>query len=91
MTRMEARLKDHEELDEWMREREETNRSLALSVALMTGRKVSVSKIAHLRRGARAYCPPADAKAIEKVLKLKHGQLFVREVIGGSEAVRRTA
>lgn len=88
---MECRLRSHEELDDWMRDRRETNATLAMKVHQKTRQYVSVATIAHLRRGARSYCTPERARAIEDVLSVKRGDLFLRRVIDDSQAVGRTA
>lgn len=71
-------------LDQYMRFRNQTNRSLAAEV------KRSPALIAHLRRGARAYCEPAVAVAIEKALNAPPGSLFLPEVHGALPHARRS-
>lgn len=83
--RLATKLKSADLLDDYMVDREETNRSLAPKVG------VSPATISHLRRGARTYCRLDVAKAIEKKLNAPPGSLFLREVIGGSQAVGRSA
>lgn len=78
-----VRLISAQALDQWMRFREETNRSLADKV----GR--SPSLIAHLRRGARSYCDPKLGPLIEKKLDAPRGSLFLPEVIVGSASSNR--
>ncbi|ETD31506.1 hypothetical protein W823_19105 [Williamsia sp. D3] len=68
--RLLVKLISHQVLDQYMVFREESNRSLAEKVG------VSVSVIAHLRRGARTYCKPAVGPKIEKVLNAPPGSLF---------------
>ncbi|MEU3476416.1 hypothetical protein [Rhodococcus sp. NPDC006774] len=85
------KLKSRDELNDWMLDRGETNSSLAMQVHIKTRQKCSVALIAHLRRGARTYCTPERARAIEDVLTVRRGDLFLREVIDGSQAVGRSA
>lgn len=73
-------------LDQYMKFRNETNRSLASKI------KKSPALVAHLRRGARSYCAPDVGPAIERALNAPPGSLFVAEVHGASASgTRRTA
>lgn len=62
-------------LDQYMKFRGETNRSLAIKVGK------SPALIAHLRRRARSYCDPEVGPKIEKTLNAPPGSLFLAEVI----------
>jgi hypothetical protein len=70
-------------LDQYMKFRGETNRSLAEKI------NKSPALIAHLRRGARTYCAPTVGPAIERALNAPPGSLFVAEMHGASEYARR--
>lgn len=73
-------------LDQYMKFRQETNRSLAGKV------KRSPALIAHLRRGARSYCDPKLGPLIEQALNAPPGSLFFAEVHATSGcATQRTA
>ncbi|MEV5360989.1 hypothetical protein AB0K45_11785 [Micrococcus luteus] len=65
-----------EVMDQYMRFRGETNRSLATKIGK------SPALVAHLRRGARNYCAPEVGPRIEKALNAPPGSLFLAEVHG---------
>ena len=73
--RLLVKLISPEVLDQYMRFRTETNRSLAAKIGKST------SLVAHLRRGARSYCAPDVGPKIEKALNAPPGSLFLAEVI----------
>lgn len=72
-------------LDQYMKFRGETNRSLAEKIGK------SAALIAHLRRGARTYCDPKVGPAIERALNAPPGSLFVAEVHGASGYAKQSA
>lgn len=81
--RLVVRLISADALDQWMRFRGESNRSLADKVGK------SPALIAHLRRGARTYCDSKLGPLIEKKLDVPRGSLFLPEMIVGSQSSNR--
>lgn len=83
--RLWVRLINRQVLDDYMRFRGETNRSLATK----TGGAARHGIIGHLRSGHRSTCSPETAKAIERALNAPPGSLFAPEVANGSEGSGR--
>ena len=81
--RVVVRLISAKALDQYMKFRGESNRSLATKVGK------SHSLIAHLRRGARTYCDESLAPKIEKVLNAPSGSLFFSELIDDRTVTNR--
>lgn len=74
-------------LNDYMRFRKESNRSLAAGTRGVVGHAI----IGHLRTGKRKTCSPQTATAIEKALNAPPGSLFGPKVAIGSPAVGRVA
>lgn len=74
--RLWVRLINRQVLGDYMRFRNETNRSLADKCAPHAKRAI----IGHLRSGERTTCSPETARAIERALNAPPGSLFVPEV-----------
>lgn len=75
-------------LAQYMDHRDETVRSLATKVMLLTGKPCSHQVVGHLRSGQRSTCRPETAKAVERALGAPPGSLFVPRV---SRVVREVA
>lgn len=78
--RLWVRLISRQVLRDYMRFRQETNRSLAARAGI--GRSI----VGHLRSGQRTTCSPRTAIAIERALNAPPGSLFVPEVSRVSQA-----
>lgn len=85
--RLYVRLISRQVLRDYMRFRNETNRSLADKCAPHAKRGI----IGHLRSGVRNTCSPDTATAIERALNAPPGSLFVPEVTNGYQSTGRRA
>lgn len=85
--RLWVRLISKQVLADYMRFRNETNRSLAEKCPTNVKRAI----IGHLRSGVRNTCSPTTASAIEKALNAPPGSLFVPEVANGYQVTGRSA
>lgn len=83
--RLWVRLISRQVLRDYMRFRQETNRSLALKAGV--GRSI----VGHLRTGERTTCSPRTAVAIERALNAPPGSLFVPEVPTARRSAERKA
>jgi hypothetical protein len=82
-----VKLTSRQALDQYMKFRGETNRSLADKC----GPNVQRAIISHLRSGARTTCSGTTAHAIEKALEVPPGLLFVATVTTGDQVSGRAA
>jgi len=81
--RLWVRLISRQALDQYMRFRGVTNRSLAERADL--GRGI----VGHLRSGKRVTCSPETATAIESALNAPPGSLFVPELSNGIASIKQ--
>lgn len=83
-------------LNDYMRFRGETNRSLASATTgfvkkVGAGGPIKHGIVGHLRSGRRTTCSTETAKLIELALNAPPGSLFVPKMAIGSPAIRRAA
>jgi len=82
-----VKITSRQALDQYMKYRGETNRSLAEKC----GPNVQRGIISHLRSGARTSCNGNTAHTIERALEVPSGLLFVPTVTTGEQVSGRAA